>query len=69
MTQPSLNSEEQQIMDQINAAYQGILKLGLSHNIEELTAAVHTTQQFVIQHMLYRLNPENWSNWYEKKAK
>ena len=63
----TLNHEEQEIADQIIAAYKGILNLGLKHNIAELEHGVHIMQMFVTQHMLQRTAPDEWGHWYESK--
>jgi hypothetical protein len=62
---PIYNREEQEIADHIIAAYKGILDLGLKQNVAELEQGVHVMQMFVTQHMLQRMAPEQWGNWYE----
>lgn len=62
---PIYNKEEQEVENHIVAAYKGILNLGLKHNIPELEHGVHIMQQFVTQHMLQRLAPDQWGHWYE----
>lgn len=39
----------------------------LTYNEEELAAGVHVLQQFVLQHMLYRLWPMEFSDWWEQE--
>ena len=36
----------------------------LNSNIDELAKAIHVLQQFPIQHMLNRLWPNQFSDWY-----
>lgn len=67
-SRPVLNADEQAVMDHILAAMQGIQDLGLRTNHAELAQAVHVLQQFVILHMLQRLAPEAWGNWFEVPA-
>lgn len=62
--EPTLNMQEQRVMDSILAAHQGILDLGLLTNESELAQATHVLQSFVIQHMLERLAPDAWSVWF-----
>ncbi len=64
----TLNKEEQEIMDHIVAAYNGILKLGLKDNLSELEHGIHIVQMFITQHMLHRTNPEDWRSWYQKDS-
>jgi hypothetical protein len=61
-----LNAEEQAVMDHILAAMQGIYDLGLKPdtNSSELSSAVHVLQSFVILHMLQRVAPGHWGEWY-----
>lgn len=65
---PSFNDAEQAIADQILAVMKAIQDLGLRANEYELVVAVHGLQAFVIQHMLQRLNPGEFGNWYEASA-
>lgn len=62
----ALNEQEQAVMDHILAAMQGIYDLGLKPdtNSSELASAVHVLQAFVIQHMLQRVAPGHWGEWY-----
>jgi hypothetical protein len=59
-----LDSAEQAVMDHILAAMRGIQDFGLETNSSELTQAIHVLQAFVIQHMLQRIEPEQWGRWY-----
>lgn len=61
----SLNEEETAAMNDLLGCYQRIGAWGLVANTEELAHAVHTIQHFIIQHMLGRINPDEWSKWYE----
>jgi hypothetical protein len=63
---PELDAEEQLVMDHILEAMDGIQRLGLKTNQNELAAAVHVLQGFVIQHMLQRLAPGHWGAWYRE---
>lgn len=62
---PVLDDAEQAVMDHILAAMQGIQDLGLRLNQAELAQAVHVLQSFVIQHMLQRLAPDHWGEWFQ----
>jgi hypothetical protein len=37
---------------------------GMTTNGTELGSAVHVIQGFIVQHMLHRLAPEEWSGWH-----
>lgn len=67
---PVLSDDERAVMDHIGAAMQGILDLGLtdtSTNLRvELAAAVHVLQTFVVQHMLQRVAPGDWGQWFKE---
>ena len=60
------NTEEQEALNHILDAMAIIHSWGLSANSQELTAAVHTLQGFVIAHMLHRVEPSLWSNWFSR---
>lgn len=63
------SDEEQEIMDHILAAMQGIQDLGLRANETELAIHVHGLQSFPIQHMLQRIGgAENWGQWFDKSG-
>jgi hypothetical protein len=63
-----LDVDEQEIMDHILAAMEGIIALGLKMDSDnlgtELTLHVHGLQGFVIQHMLQRVERDAWGKWY-----
>jgi hypothetical protein len=61
-----LVDEEKKAMEHLFAASDIILGWGLKANSDELVQAVHVIQGFIVQHMLFRLNPQAWSRWYEK---
>lgn len=63
----SYNEEEDEVSGAILFIMQRIVSdWGLRVNIDELGAAVHVLQSFVIQHMLIRLSPPGkWGMWYE----
>ena len=65
----TLNEEEQAIMDHILSAMRGIQNMGLRCNEAELAIAVHGLQQFVIQHMLQRIAPGKWGEWFTEEAR
>lgn len=59
------NEEEREASDALLNCMQIInRRWELQHNKEELAAAVHVIQGFIVQHMLNRLEPENWGSWY-----
>ena len=58
-----LDDDEWEAMDALEVVMRKIRGWGLSANACEMTAAIHTLQSFVMQHMLSRLNPV-WSDWY-----
>lgn len=60
-----MTPEEQEIMDHITSAFNGIMKLGLTYNTDQLAIGTHMMQQCLQQRVLYRADPETWSNWYE----
>jgi hypothetical protein len=39
----------------------------LTANGNELVDAVHVLQSFVKQHVLHRINPDDWSDWWESE--
>jgi hypothetical protein len=59
-----LEIEEQQVMDALAMIVQKVQLWGLRANLSEMTTAVHVLQGFVIQHMLHRVDPEQWSDWF-----
>ena len=62
----ALAADERQAMDHL-MAYMKIVEADwkLKFNHDELRPAIHVLQGFIVQHMLHRLNPAGWSNWYE----
>ncbi len=63
-----LNEAEQEAMDKVAAAYSAVLEIDgerLRVNAGEIVGAVHVLQSAVVQHALHRLDPENWSAWYD----
>jgi hypothetical protein len=53
-----LNHEEQQAMDALLGVMGTITRTwDMTSNSNELAAAVHVIQGFIVQHMLHRLNP------------
>lgn len=67
MTEPgsvTLDAHEQAVMDALLGVMRTITReWGMHANGSELVAAVHVVQGFIVQHMLHRLSPENWSDW------
>lgn len=61
---PILDDEEKEALAHIHAYMRTVNEWGLSANRTEMIAAVHALQSFVIQHMLHRVEPAEWSNWY-----
>jgi hypothetical protein len=63
---------EQEAFDAISTAMEKIQTLDtrgrLKCNNDELARAVHDLQQFPIQHMLHRLWPEEFSDWYTQEV-
>lgn len=60
----TLNDEERAAMDDLLSVMNTITQTwGMTMNGAELGAAVHVIQGFVIQHMLHRLAPDQWSGW------
>jgi hypothetical protein len=39
----------------------------LYYNTEELAQGVHVLQSFVKQHVLHRIDPQEWSDWWESQ--
>lgn len=65
---PALDADEHEVIELINGAMGRINGWGLQHNHAELVQAVHVMQGFVVQHMLQRLNPSYWGQWYDLTA-
>ena len=64
----AMDAEEQAAMDAIAAAYGMILGMGLSDNRGELVGAVHVLQSFVAQHLLHRISPKSWNDWFRHQG-
>jgi hypothetical protein len=60
----SMDDEEVAAMSEINSFTARIYDWGLCTNKSELIAATHVLEGFVIQHMLHRVQPNQWSDWY-----
>ena len=60
-----LSDDEQAAMDALKRCTEYIYKWKLRGNQAELTAAIHVIQGFIVQRMLHRIDPEQWSSWYE----
>lgn len=61
-----LTDAEEEAYEAINWAMKAIQDMGLSANPEEFALHIHGLQSFVDQHVLHRLNPGYYSNWYTK---
>lgn len=59
-----LNEDEQRVMDQTSEVYNAIVGWGLQANGEELAAAIHAVQGFIVHRAVQRLEPEVWSPWF-----
>lgn len=65
-----MNDAEREAMAKINVAGAAVLLIDgdrLASNREEVYAAIHVLQGFVIQHMLQRLEPETFGTWYDDR--
>lgn len=61
---PTLDDEEQAAMDQLVGVMRTIVETwGMRSNGVELASAAHVIQGFIVQHMLHRLVPDQWSDW------
>lgn len=64
-----LNEFEQVAMDAVNAALGAVFEIDgkrlKAAQRTEMAQAVHVLQGAVIQHALHRLDPDNFSEWYE----
>ena len=40
---------------------------GLNANEAELIAAIHVIQSFIKQHYLHRIDPDEWSSWWDNE--
>lgn len=66
---PVLNEDEQEAWDLLGAFMRKLQTWGLRTNEDELAAAVHVLQGFVVQHMLRRCVPQGaWSAWYKSQS-
>lgn len=63
----TLDEEEVTAMEDLFKVYICLRGWGLRANHGELEAAVHVIQGFIIQHMLQRVEPEHWTQWYERE--
>lgn len=62
---PALDDDEDWAMTRLIDVMNRIIRdWGLRYNNTELIGAVHTIQSFIVQHMLHRLNPAFWGDWY-----
>lgn len=68
---PNLTPSEKITMDAILKAMAEVEKMGgeephgLQANHTELVQAIHVLQGFVKQHVLHRIRPNEWANWYK----
>ena len=62
-----INAEERQVLNLLQAFMDKVVDdWGLSANFSELTSAIHVLQGFVVQHMLERVEPKEWSLWFKE---
>lgn len=59
------NLREEEALDHLRGFMRVVRSWGPTHNDAELAAAVHGCQMFVISHMLHRLAPTYWADWFE----
>lgn len=60
----SLDREEEKAMNLLMVFMEIVRKdWKMTANGSEFTSAIHVLQGFVVQHMLHRLNPEEWADW------
>lgn len=62
---PTLDDDESEVMALVTSAYRRIRGWGLRTNDGEIEQAIHVIQGFIIQHMLQRLNPDQWGAWFD----
>lgn len=60
----TLNDAERRALDAILAAGDAVLALGLEANKHEFYMHIHGLQGFVVQHMLHRIEPNQWNAWF-----
>ena len=65
---PVLDEREAELLRKLDEVMGGIKDWGLVANHDELGAAVHVLQGFIIQHMLHRVAPEHWNSWYASQG-
>lgn len=63
---PVLNEEEQEAMDKLREAMNIIWGWGLRGYRPDLESARHLIQSYITHHMLERLAPAYWPDWYER---
>lgn len=65
-----MNELEQKAADAILDAMDSIRNIDergkLSYNTDELVQAVHVLQSFVKQHVLHRVDPKYWADWWDQ---
>jgi hypothetical protein len=63
-----LNSDEQEVMDHLTGVLEIVIeRWRMKHNMQEVISAAHTLQSAVVQHLLNRVNPDQWSSWWDRK--
>lgn len=68
MTRPVLDPDEREAMDHLLAFMEIVSKRWqLRVNHPEMGAAIHVLQGFVIQHMLVRVEPDAWGDWWRSE--
>ncbi len=56
--------EEKCAYDAILKAMHSIQAMGLEYNVEEMVLHIHGLQHIVSQHVLHRIMPKYYSDWY-----
>jgi hypothetical protein len=73
VTDVSLNAKERRANEAILKAMEAVRDLSDSgpspyNYVEEVVPAIHTMQMFVLMHWAHRINPQEWSNWFNVPA-
>ncbi len=62
------DDEEREVLDACMTIYKMLHETWkLKANAGEVAQALHVLQGFAVQHMLQRLAPGSWGNWYEER--
>jgi hypothetical protein len=61
----TLDAEEREAMDHLLAFMEIVVqRWNLRTNHDEMAAAIHVLQGFTTQHMLARVAPDHWGDWW-----